>query len=88
VEAHYKNGHTVQVSVADSGPGVITEMASRLFEPFVTTKPEGMGMGLSISRSIVESHSGSLRTAPNLPFGAIFFFDLPTAEAEASADAG
>ena len=81
VKANYKNGHTVQVSVADSGPGVITEMASRLFEPFVTTKPEGMGMGLSISRSIVESHGGSLRMAPNLPSGAIFFFDLPTAEA-------
>ena len=88
VKANYKNGHTVQVSVADSGPGVITEMASRLFEPFVTTKPEGMGMGLSISRSIVQSHGGSLRMAPNLPSGAIFFFDLPTAEAEASADAG
>jgi len=80
VAAQYKNGHMVQVSVADSGPGVITEVASRLFEPFVTTKPEGMGMGLSISRSIVESHDGSLRMAPNFPSGAIFFVDLPTAE--------
>jgi len=47
-----------------------------------------MGMGLSISHSIVESHGGSLRVTPNLPSGAIFVFDLPTAGAEASADAG
>jgi PAS domain S-box-containing protein len=56
VEAQCKSGHMVQISVADSGPGVPAEVANRLFEPFVTTKPEGMGMGLSISRSIIESH--------------------------------
>jgi signal transduction histidine kinase len=63
-------------------------VADRIFEPFVTTKPLGMGMGLSISHSIVESHGGSLRMAHNDPTGAIFIFDLPTAGAEASSDAG
>jgi len=78
VEAHCKSGHTVQISVTDSGPGVISEVANRLFEPFMTTKPEGMGMGLSISRSIVESHGGRLRMFQSVDSGATFVFDLPT----------
>jgi len=78
VEAHCKGGHTVQISVADSGPGVAAEMANRLFEPFITTKPEGMGMGLSISRSIIESHGGRLRMFQRAASGATFVFDLPT----------
>lgn len=63
-------------------------MTDTIFEPFITTKPLGMGMGLSISRSIVESHGGSLRMAHGFRSGAIFILDLPTAEAEASTDAG
>jgi len=78
VEAHCKGGRTVQISVADSGPGVIPEVANRLFEPFMTTKPEGMGMGLSISRSIVESHGGRLQMLQRVDSGATFVFDLPT----------
>jgi two-component system sensor kinase FixL len=78
VEAHCKSGHRVQISVADSGPGVIPEVANRLFEPFMTTKPEGMGMGLSISRSIVESHGGRLQMLQRVDSGATFVFDLPT----------
>ena len=78
VEAHCKSGHTVQISVADSGPGVIPEVANRLFEPFMTTKPEGMGMGLSISRSIVESHGERLQMLQRVDSGATFVFDLPT----------
>jgi len=57
------------------------------FEPFVTTEPLGMGMGLSISRAIMESHGGSVRMAHGVGSGATFLFDLPTAEAEASRDA-
>jgi two-component system sensor kinase FixL len=86
VTARPKGKYAIDISVADSGPGVPDEITDTLFEPFVTTKPLGMGMGLSISRSIVESHGGRLRTARNVPGGAVFFFDLPTAEAEAAAD--
>jgi len=57
------------------------------FEPFVTTEPLGMGMGLSISHAIMESHGGSVRMAHGVGSGATFLFDLPTAEAEASRDA-
>jgi PAS domain S-box-containing protein len=88
VEAHRKIGDTVQISVADSGPGVIAEMANRLFEPFLTTKPEGMGMGLSISRSIVESHGGRLRTFQSVGSGATFLFDLPSGGHELGRHAG
>jgi two-component system sensor kinase FixL len=88
VRARRKSKHAVEISVADLGPGVADEVTDTIFEPFVTTKPVGMGMGLSISHSIVESHGGSLRMARNVPSGAIFFFDLPTAGAEASSNAG
>ena len=77
-----------QISVADSGPGVIPEVANRLFEPFMTTKPEGMGMGLSISRSIVESHGGRLRMFQSADSGTTFVFDLPTGGHEPSRHAG
>jgi two-component system sensor kinase FixL len=86
VEARRNGSRAVEISVADSGPGVAAEVTDRIFEPFVTTKPLGMGMGLSISHSIVESHGGSLRMARRVPSGAIFLFDLPTAEAAASTD--
>ena len=66
--------------MADEGPGLSREMETRLFEPFYTTKSEGMGMGLNICRSIVESHSGRLWVEPNHPRGCIFRFVLPTLE--------
>ena len=87
VGARRKSNRAVEISVADSGPGVAAEVTDTIFEPFVTTKPLGMGMGLSISRSIVESHGGKIRMARSLRSGAIFVFDLPSAEVEASADA-
>lgn len=68
------------VSVADTGPGVDESAAARLFQPFVTTKPSGMGVGLSISRTIVEAHGGHIWTEPNPGGGAIFRFTLRLAQ--------
>ena len=68
---------TVEVAVADIGPGIPSDIASRLFEPFVSTKRDGMGLGLSISRSIIEAHDGRLIAEPNPAGGTIFRFTLP-----------
>jgi PAS domain S-box-containing protein len=68
---------TVTVEVRDSGPGFDPAQAQRLFEAFYTTKEQGIGMGLSISRSIIESHGGKLWVTPNVPHGAAFRFSLP-----------
>jgi PAS domain S-box-containing protein len=67
----------VLVAVRDSGPGLKPESMDRLFDAFYTTKPGGMGMGLSICRSIIEAHGGRLWAATNLPQGAVFQFILP-----------
>jgi two-component system, LuxR family, sensor kinase FixL len=65
------------VEVQDTGPGLDQANLDRLFHSFYTTKPEGTGMGLAISRSIVEAHGGRLSAAPNEPHGAVFRFTLP-----------
>jgi signal transduction histidine kinase len=67
----------VRVGVRDNGPGLSPESLSRLFEPFYTTKPDGMGMGLSICRSIIEAHGGRLWAIPCEPQGALFQFTIP-----------
>jgi signal transduction histidine kinase len=67
----------VLVSVTDCGVGIAAEDADRLFDPFFTTKSSGMGMGLSICRSIMEAHDGRLLATANLPHGATFQFTLP-----------
>ena len=77
IAAHARGAGFVEISVADSGPGIAPGIASQLFQPFVTTKPLGMGVGLSISRSIVESHGGHIRCEPNPGGGAVFRFTVP-----------
>jgi len=72
-----EDGH-LMVSVNDTGVGLPAQEASQIFNAFFTTKPDGTGMGLSISRSIVESHGGRLWAACNTPRGASFHFTLPT----------
>jgi PAS domain S-box-containing protein len=69
----------VLVTVRDSGPGFKPESLDHLFDAFYTTKPGGMGMGLSICRSIIEAHGGQVRAAANVPQGAIFQFSVPAA---------
>jgi two-component system sensor kinase FixL len=66
----------VKISVADSGSGIAPEIAEQLFQPFITTKRQGMGVGLSISRAIVEAHSGRIWAEPNPTGGTIFHFTL------------
>ncbi len=67
----------VTLSVRDAGVGVDPLGSERLFDAFYTTKPEGMGVGLSVSRSIIESHGGRLWAAPNEGPGATFTFSIP-----------
>ena len=73
-------GGGVIVEVRDTGPGVDPGDADRLFEAFYTTKEDGIGMGLSISRSIIEAHGGRLEVTPNVPQGAVFRFSLPVCQ--------
>jgi signal transduction histidine kinase len=73
-EIHDSGG--VIVSVADTGTGIVSQDIDRIFNPLFTTKSAGMGMGLSICRSIIEDHDGRLWVAPNKPEGAVFQFML------------
>ena len=72
-----KDSDYIAVEVSDTGPGVSEEMATKLFQPFVSTKAGGMGIGLSISKRIIESHGGELTTRRNELGGATFRFTLP-----------
>ena len=69
----------VLVAVADTGTGLDPTTADGIFDAFFTTKPDGIGMGLSICRSIVEAHGGRLWASPNSPRGSIFRFTVPAA---------
>jgi two-component system sensor kinase FixL len=71
-----------EISVTDSGPGIAPEVADRLFQPFVTTKPAGMGLGLSICREIIEAHHGHLSVAPVPSGGTVFQLTLPMPPAD------
>ncbi len=72
----------VEVAISDTGAGIPSTIAGRVFDPFFTTRTDGLGLGLSISRSIVESHGGRLWTTPNPPRGACFRFTLPAASGQ------
>jgi len=76
------DGQVLLVEVRDSGPGIDPGLGDQLFEAFYTTKAGGTGMGLSISRSIIEAHGGRLWATPNQPQGAVFQFSLPVGAPE------
>jgi PAS domain S-box-containing protein len=78
INAQLDQGGRVLISVSDTGVGFPAEKAEQIFEAFFTTKPEGSGMGLAISRSIIDSHGGRLWATPNDGRGATFHFTLPT----------
>ena len=75
----------LEFSVADAGMGISLEVSSKLFTPFFTTRAEGMGLGLSLCRTVIEQHGGVLEFEPNHPQGTIFRFTLPVALAPQSA---
>jgi two-component system sensor kinase FixL len=78
--AYKPDSNMIQLIVADTGPGLPAHVKKRLFQPFVTTKATGMGLGLSICRDIIESHKGTLSAHPNEPNGAMFVICLPSAD--------
>jgi two-component system sensor kinase FixL len=83
-------GHSIDgmamLSISDNGPGINTEVAGRVFEPFVSTKGvKGMGIGLSICRTIIENHGGKIWVDANAGRGATFHFTLPTHTREVGA---
>ena len=77
VQAARNGGSMVEIAVRDRGTGLATDKLDKIFQPFYTTKSEGLGMGLSISRSIVEAHGGTLRAKNNPDRGATFYFTIP-----------
>jgi two-component system sensor kinase FixL len=82
LSTHLIDAETVRIDVADSGPGIAPEIAPQLFQPFVTSKQSGMGVGLSISRTIIEAHGGRIWVDPNPGGGVIFHVALKSIEAE------
>jgi C4-dicarboxylate-specific signal transduction histidine kinase len=77
IESQIEASSSVLVAVADAGAGFSPGIADRIFDPLFTTKPNGMGLGLSICRSIIEAHGGRLWASPGSPHGALFQFTMP-----------
>jgi two-component system sensor kinase FixL len=86
ITQHVPADGMVVVSVADTGPGIDPEIRAQLFQPFMTTKPDGLGVGLSISRTIIDAHGGKLWVDDNPERGATFRFSLPIAHATRDED--
>jgi two-component system sensor kinase FixL len=84
VRAHANGAGIVEISVRDHGIGFTNDQLAKIFDPFYTTKRDGLGMGLAISRSIVEAHGGRLWAENNADRGATFYFTIPLMEGEAS----
>jgi signal transduction histidine kinase len=85
IKSELYDGNHVVISVADTGTGIGSQDIDQIFNPLFTTKPDGMGMGLSICRAIIEAHEGRLWFAPNTPRGAIFQFTLQSHNPAAAA---
>jgi two-component system, LuxR family, sensor kinase FixL len=81
-------GGTVEIRVSDTGEGLAPQVAQRLFQPFTSTKSQGMGLGLSVCRAIVEAHEGRIWTEPNPGGGTVFRFTLPAVEEQRLASVG
>lgn len=77
IATNLRSYDTIEVSVADTGPGLAPDIRAKLFEPFITSKPSGLGIGLSICRVIVEAHGGELYAQDNPGGGTVFRFTLP-----------
>jgi len=78
-----RNGDSAEIEIADSGPGILAGKLNEVFEPFYTTKPHGMGMGLSIARTIIEAHDGQISAESRAGQGALFRITLPLARSAA-----
>jgi signal transduction histidine kinase len=84
VTASLDGSQAVEIAVSDSGHGIPADKLTHIFDPFFTTKPKGMGMGLPISRTIIEAHNGRLWAENRPEGGASFRFTLPIAEESAT----
>jgi signal transduction histidine kinase len=82
MKSQLSEGGQIQISIHDTGPGLPAGKADRIFDAFFTTKPQGSGMGLAISKSIVESHGGSIWASGDSGRGATFHLTLPAVSAE------
>jgi two-component system, LuxR family, sensor kinase FixL len=87
IQTESPDDEIVQISVSDTGTGITPDVASQLFQPFITTKRHGMGVGLSISRTIIEAHGGRIWIEPNPGGGTVFRFTLRAARREDMVDA-
>lgn len=81
IDSQFSPEDQVLVTIRDNGPGIPEDLIEHIFDPFFTTKPRGTGMGLSISRTIVELHGGTLRVESMVGTGTTFFLTLPEASA-------